>query len=89
MTVARALVVHGEVQGVGFRESCRAEATSAGVTGWVRNDPDGSVSVHVEGQPSAVESVVAWAQRGPRHARVDRVDVQDVPPQALSRFEVR
>ena len=89
MTVARDLVVHGEVQGVGFRMSCRAEAVAAGVTGWVRNEPDGSVSAHVEGQSAAVESVVAWAQHGPRHARVDRVDVRDVPPEGLPRFEVR
>jgi acylphosphatase len=89
MTVAREVVVHGEVQMVGFRESCRAEAATAGVTGWVRNEPDGTVRGYFEGQPAAVESVVAWVHRGPRHARVESVDVRDVPPEGRSRFEVR
>jgi acylphosphatase len=86
---ARALVVHGDVQGVFFRGSCRDEAESRGVAGWARNEYDGTVSIHVEGPPEAVEAVVAWARQGPRHARVERVDVQDVQPEGLTRFEVR
>ena len=83
------VVVHGEVQGVFFRDSCRTEARSAGVTGWVRNEHDGSVRAHLEGGPDAVESVLAWLRHGPRAARVHRVDVEPVQPEGHAGFEVR
>ncbi len=88
-STAREVVVHGAVQGVMFRESCRREADALGATGWVRNEYDGTVSAHVEGTPEAVAGMVAWLRHGPRHARVDRVDIVDVPAQGLGRFEVR
>jgi acylphosphatase len=65
--VARAVVVHGDVQGVAFRASCRSEAQSRGVVGWARNEYDGTVSAHFEGSPDAVDAMVAWARQGPRH----------------------
>ena len=83
------VVVHGEVQGVFFRDSCRTEARSAGVTGWVRNEHDGSVRAHVEGSPDAVESVLAWLRYGPRAARVHHVDVEPAQPEGHAGFEVR
>lgn len=83
------VVVHGEVQGVFFRDSCRTEARSAGVTGWVRNEYDGSVHAHVEGSPDAVEAMLAWLRHGPRQARVEHVDVTPAEPAGLSGFEVR
>jgi acylphosphatase len=83
------VVVHGDVQGVFFRASCRSEADSRGVVGWARNEYDGTVSAHFEGSPEAVEAMVAWAREGPRHAVVERVDVREVPPEGGSRFEVR
>ena len=87
--VARHVVVHGRVQGVFFRDSCRREAQEAGVAGWASNATDGTVHVHLEGPPDAVQRVVAWARQGPRHARVDHVDVRDTRPAGLSGFEVR
>jgi acylphosphatase len=86
---ARAVVVHGDVQGVFFRGTCRTEAEERGVTGWARNEYDGTVTAHFEGAPEAVEAMVAWAREGPRHAHVERVDVQEVQPEGLTRFEVR
>ena len=68
---------------------CRREAQEAGVAGWASNATDGTVHVHLEGPPDAVERVVAWARQGPRHARVDHVDVRDTRPAGLSGFEVR
>jgi acylphosphatase len=87
--VARRIVVHGLVQGVFFRDSCRREAEHLGVTGWVRNADDGSVEAHVEGPPDAVAALVDWAHAGPRRARVDRVEVHDAPPERGDEFRVR
>jgi acylphosphatase len=88
-TTAKRVRVEGRVQGVFFRDSCRAEAEARGVTGWVANEPDGSVSAHLEGDPAAVGEVVAWCHQGPRHARVQRVEEREASPEGLTRFEVR
>lgn len=86
--VARRVVVHGRVQGVFFRDSCRREAGRAGVSGWVRNEPDGSVGALFEGPPFAVEQLVAWCHEGPPHARVERVEVTDARPDGATGFDV-
>jgi acylphosphatase len=87
--IRRHVVVHGRVQGVWFRDSTRHEAERLGVAGWVRNRPDGTVEALFEGHPVDVDQVVAWCSEGPPHARVDRVDVSDEPPQGLVGFTVR
>lgn len=74
MATAHHLLVFGRVQGVGYRESMRIEAQRLGCTGWVRNRTDGSVEATVEGTPGAVESLLAWARRGPPAAKVDRIE---------------
>ncbi len=71
------VVVTGHVQGVFFRASMRDQAERLGVTGWVRNDPDGSVRAHLEGPAAAVEDLVAWCADGPPNARVDEVRTTD------------
>ena len=83
------VTVTGRVQGVSFRMYAEQEARRLGVTGWVRNEPDGSVTAHVEGDPAAVGAMVDWLHRGPRLAAVERVDVHEVEPQGSSSFEVR
>jgi acylphosphatase len=70
------LRIHGLVQGVGFRYALQQEGRRLGLTGWVRNRRDGSVEAVASGAPGGVESLVAWARRGPTPARVDRVDVE-------------
>ena len=68
-------VVAGRVQGVGFRDFVRREASSRGITGYVRNGDDGvSVEVVAEGDVSALAALVDALRSGPRFARVDRVD---------------
>lgn len=87
MKLTKRLRIEGRVQGVGYRESMRAEAMRLGVTGWVRNRRDGSVEALVQGERPLVEDLVAWCHRGPSHARVDKVDEQDVPEEtALADF---
>jgi acylphosphatase len=80
--------VHGLVQGVFFRESVRRRAQGEGLAGWVRNRPDGSVEAVFEGDPERVESLVRFCERGPRSARVDRMEVIDEAPEGASGFEV-
>jgi acylphosphatase len=87
--VRRRVVVHGSVQGVFFRDSCRRAAQSRGVAGWVTNRPDGAVEAVFEGEPDAVSSMVDWCSRGPSHADVDSVDETAEEPEGLSRFEIR
>jgi acylphosphatase len=87
--VRRRVLVAGRVQGVWFRESCRDQAQAVGVGGWVRNLADGQVEVLLEGSPGAVDEVLAWCRRGPRRARVDRVDVVDEAPVGEQVFRVR
>jgi len=75
MTAARVhVVVRGRVQGVWFRGSMQEEAERLGVSGWVRNCPDGSVEAEIEGERGAVEALVAWAHQGPPGARVAGVE---------------
>lgn len=84
--------VRGRVQNVGFRMFARDAAQRLGVAGYVRNEHDGSVSVLAVGAREALESLLVALQRGPAHARVERIDADWLPgnPQGFSgRFEVR
>ena len=78
--VARRLVIAGRVQGVGFREATVDAARAAGVAGWVRNRLDGTVEALVQGDAAAVDRVIDWCRRGPRIARVAKVDVAAAEP---------
>ncbi len=69
-------VVVGRVQGVFFRASAQREARRLGLTGWVRNRPDGSVELLAEGEDESLRDFIGWLQRGPTSARVDRVDTR-------------
>jgi acylphosphatase len=76
--------VEGRVQGVFFRDFTRREATRLGLTGWVRNLPDGAVEALLEGSEEAVAAMLTWLQSGSPRSRVDLVRQQmeatDVPP---------
>lgn len=72
------VVVHGRVQGVGFRVSAQEAAWRLDLHGWVRNLRDGRrLEVVVEGDPRSVETFVAWLADGPPHAQVERLEVED------------
>jgi acylphosphatase len=85
----RRVVVHGNVQGVFFRDTTRREAQRRGVAGWVSNRPDGAVEAVFEGDPEAVAAMVDFCERGPRGADVSRVETSDERPEGLSGFDVR
>lgn len=70
------LFVRGRVQGVYFRASTQREAKRLGLTGWVKNRNDGAVEVLAEGEEDGLKDLIAWANRGPSAARVERVDVR-------------
>lgn len=84
------VVVSGLVQGVAFRRCAVDEAERIGrVSGWVRNLPEGSVEVLAEGPRAEIEAFVTWLRRGPRHARVERVEISWQSPRGdLAPFDI-
>ena len=85
----RWVIVHGRVQGVGFRIAAARVAAAHSVAGWVRNRRDGTVEAVFEGERNAVEALVRFCEQGPRGAAVSRVEVVEEEPELLSRFEIR
>ena len=84
------VIVHGLVQGVWFRASTRDEADRLGVSGWVRNLPDGSVEAVFEGDKKKVEEVVGWCHRGPSGAKVSKVEIVWEPyTREFDHFDIR
>ena len=85
----RTVVVEGLVQGVFFRDTVRRLAERHGVAGWVRNTPEGAVEAVFEGEPEAVERLVAFMHEGPPGAIVERVNEIHGEDEGLSGFVVR
>jgi acylphosphatase len=83
------VLISGLVQGVSFRDACRRAAERQGVSGWVRNLPDGSVEAVFEGPAEDVDRLVEWSHHGPRFAVVKDVRVQAEPPEGISAFQIR
>jgi acylphosphatase len=87
--VRKRLVVHGDVQGVFFRDTARRRAADLGVAGWIRNCSDGTVEAVVEGEPDAVDAMARFCREGPQGARVARVEEHDEHVEGLDGFDVR
>jgi acylphosphatase len=87
--IRRRVVVHGYVQGVFFRDTARRRAVTAGVAGWVRNRPDGSVEAVFEGDADAVERMVDFCRQGPRGAHVEWVETIEEEAEGLEGFSIR
>lgn len=82
--------VQGIVQGVFFRDSTRREAKRLGLVGWVKNLRDGRVEAVFQGDRSACERALDFVHRGPRSARVDKVEFEwEDAEEDLSDFEIR
>jgi len=69
--------ITGRVQGVGYRHFAYSQGNKLGLVGWVRNEPDGSVSAEAQGPIEALEAFEAKLRRGPMLSRVDRVAVEE------------
>ena len=82
------IIVHGQVQGVFFRASAKAQALELGLTGWIRNLSNGTVEAHAEGDRDALDHFIKWCRGGPSSARVSRCDLEWIVPQAISSFKI-
>ena len=78
MIETRRLIIHGRVQGVGYRYGMMAAAKQTYINGWVRNRRDGTVEAVVQGTESAIEQITDWARQGPMGAAVSRVEIFEV-----------
>ncbi|MFH1012564.1 MAG: acylphosphatase [Candidatus Peregrinibacteria bacterium] len=70
------LIIHGIVQGVFFRSNACEKARELGVTGWVANESDGTVTIVAEGPENLVNTLVDWCHSGPSTAHVEKVEVE-------------
>jgi acylphosphatase len=90
MIVARRYVISGRVQGVGFRYFTEELAQREGVSGFVRNLPDGRVEAVVEGDVEAVGRVEVALWNGPRGSRVEDIEIEETTPSGrLTGFRIR
>ena len=89
MTIGRKVRVYGRVQGVFYRQWAVNRARPLGVSGWVRNCPDGTVEAHLIGEEDAVAGMIAAMRQGPSQARVEDLTVEAVEPEDVRGFSVR
>ena len=80
--------IEGRVQGVFYRATCVELARELHLAGWIRNTLDGRVEAEFEGEPTAVQAMLAWCREGPPHASVDTVDVREDEPTGETEFRV-
>lgn len=78
--IRRHLIISGRVQGVGFRWRAMQAADSLGVTGWVRNDPGGTVSMELQGTEAQLDRLLQLLERA-RYIRIDAVNARAIPPE--------
>ena len=81
--------VFGKVQGVFYRATSKTKADELGLTGWVKNESDGTVSLFVKGESKKVEEMVEWCKEGPTFSKVDKVQYEEVEQEEFSDFEIR
>ena len=74
------VIISGRVQGVWFRASTKQKAEQLGLTGWVRNTPDGNVEAVFEGEENIVQEMLNWCHRGPPLSKVENIEVKNQKP---------
>ena len=80
--------IEGRVQGVFFRTTCVELARELRLAGWIRNTLDGRVEAEFEGDPTAVQTMLAWCREGPPHAHVTTLDITEEAPTGETEFRV-
>jgi len=85
---AYSIIIKGKVQGVFFRASARKTASSLNLKGWVKNEPDRTVSLWVEGPDEKVEEFMDWCHRGPSQATVHEVMKKEEYPEDFKDFQI-
>jgi acylphosphatase len=73
------VVMRGRVQGVFFRGQTKERAKELGITGWIRNNPDGTVEAMFEGEELVLERMLMWCRKGPDLAEVAQVQAKYLP----------
>ncbi|HCC57377.1 MAG TPA: acylphosphatase [Solibacterales bacterium] len=86
---ARRFVVRGRVQGVGFRDFTQRRASRLGLRGYVRNEPDGSVSAYATGTVRQLDDFEAWLRQGPPMAEVRGLESRACEVEPYESFSVR
>jgi acylphosphatase len=81
--------VFGKVQGVFFRASTQDKAEALGLTGWVKNEADGSVLIEAEGSEDKLQNLISWCRQGPPQATVEKVEYAEDELQNYAQFEVK
>lgn len=82
------ILVSGKVQGVFYRQSTKTKAIELGITGEVKNNSDGTVSIIASGTVQALEEFIAWCKKGPERAVVTGIKVEEISLQSFAGFRV-
>jgi acylphosphatase len=82
------IIVSGLVQGVFYRQSVQEFAASIGISGSVKNNPDGTVQIVATGLDDQLKKLVSWCQHGPPKARVASVKVEEILPENFEGFRI-
>lgn len=81
--------VKGKVQGVFYRSTAQAKAKELGLSGWVKNEEDGSVLIEAEGEEQKLLKLVDWCKEGPGAAVVNDVEYNEIEPKGVNGFEIK
>lgn len=80
MLQAAQILIQGKVQGVFFRSSAQDVAMELKLTGWIRNNSDGSVETFAQGEPEKLAAYIEWCKKGPPGAKVEHIQIDHVQP---------
>ena len=83
------IIVYGMVQGVWFRAGTKEKAGELGILGWVKNRPEGTVEIHVEGEKLQLENFILWCRKGTPAANVTSLNLNLTLLQNFTSFEIR
>ena len=73
------IIVYGKVQGVGYRSLAKKVARQMHLVGWVKNLANKTVVIEIYGEDEKLEAMIRWCNKGPEHARVEKIEVEDIP----------